>query len=183
MNCYKCTFIFIVLISSLLATCTKTEPDSSVSAAPPIVIRGVPFIKQKYHYCGPAALTSVMNFYGRALNQDEVARHIYTPELKGSLISDMKYYAEENGFRAKTENGDIASVRNLIDSNKPVVLLVDKGRLGINIQHYYVAYGYDPRKEMFIIHDGTKSGNEISYEKLDKEWEKMNRLMLIIENE
>ena len=64
-----------------------------------------------------------------------------------------------------------------------MIALVDKGKLGLKVQHYYVVYGYDPVNKSFIIHDGVKNGRNISYSKFDSEWEKMNRYMLLIENE
>jgi ABC-type bacteriocin/lantibiotic exporter with double-glycine peptidase domain len=177
------TFILLLSVSPVFLSCTKTEINNSSSVSPGAVIPNVPFVKQKYRFCGPAALTSVLRYYGRDTDQDKIAENVYTPELKGSLISDMKHYAEENGFLSETKNGDLKAIITLINENKPVILLVDKGKLGIPIQHYYVVYGYKPENNLFIIHDGKKNGNEISYSKLDKEWEKMNRLMLVINYE
>ena len=177
------TFILLLSISPVFSSCTKTEINNSSSVSPGAVIPNVPFVKQKYRLCGPAALTSVFRYYGRDADQDEIAENVYTPELKGSLISDMKHYAEENGFVAVTNNGDLEAVTILIDENKPVILLVDKGKLGLNVQHYYVVFGYNPGKNLFLVHDGKKNGSEISYSKLDKEWKRMNRLMLVINYE
>lgn len=176
--------LFLLLAFFLiLSGCAASEIKDTDTQYSEIVIENVPFVKQKYRFCGPAALTSVLSYYGQNIDQDEIAENVYTPELKGSLISDMKYYAEEIGFSARTENGNIDKLKTLIDNKHPVILLVDKGRLGIKIQHYYVVYGYSTRDSSFIIHDGKKSGREVSYGKLDSEWIKMNRLMLVINNE
>lgn len=148
-----------------------------------IEIENVPFIKQQYRFCGPAALTSVAKHYGTNVEQDEVAKQVYTSELKGSLISDMKHYAKELGFHSETLNGDLEDLRLLIDQKIPVILLVDRGKLGVAVQHYYVVYGYSLEKSHFLIHDGKKRGNLISSKKLDKEWKKMSRLMLVIRDE
>ena len=147
------------------------------------IIENVPFTKQKYRFCGPAALTSVIKYYGINVEQEKVAKQVYTPELKGSLISDLKHFAKESGFQAETLNGDMENVRSLIDQKIPVILLVDRGKLGVAIQHYYVVYGYSLEKSYFLIHDGKKSGNLISFKKLDNEWKKMNRMMLVIRDE
>ncbi|MGI9533690.1 MAG: cysteine peptidase family C39 domain-containing protein [Thermodesulfobacteriota bacterium] len=177
------TIILILFFSPFLISCTKTDVKNSGSVSRENVIQNVPFVKQKYRFCGPAALTSVFRYYGLSTDQDEIAESVYTPELNGSLISDMKHYAEENGFRAFTDNGNIDKLLLLIDQKTPVILLVDKGKLGVNIQHYYVVYGYNPQKNSFTIHDGRKSGREIGSGKLDGEWKKMNRFMLVINNE
>ena len=159
------SFCILILLPITLC-CTKTDVENSGKTGQENVISNVPFVKQKYRFCGPAALTSVMKYYGLDADQDEIASEVYTPELKGSLISDMKHYAQE-----------------LIDQKNPVIILADKGKLGINVQHYYVVYGYREGEKVFIIHDGSKSGREISYDKLDNEWKKMDRLMLVINYE
>ncbi len=109
------TIILLLFISAVFSSCTKTDINSSGSIDHSTVISGVPFVKQKYQLCGPAALTSVLRYYGSETNQDEIARVVYTPELKGSLISDMKHYAGENGFNASTQNGDLESLIKLIE--------------------------------------------------------------------
>ena len=176
------TFCILILLPITLC-CTKTDVENSGKTGQDNVISNVPFVKQKYRFCGPAALTSVMKYYGLDADQDEIASEVYTPELKGSLISDMKHYAQEKGFLATTGNGSIEGLVELIDQKNPVIILADKGKLGINVQHYYVVYGYREGEKVFIIHDGSKSGREISYDKLDNEWKKMDRLMLVINYE
>ena len=177
------TILLLLFISPVFLSCTKTDINSAGPLSNSKVISGVPFVKQKYQLCGPAALTSVFRYYGSETDQDSIAQNVYTPELNGSLISDMKHYAVEKGFSAATKNGDLHALTALIDQDKPVIVLVDRGKLGVPLQHYYVVYGYNPENKIFITHDGKYEGSQISYAKLDKQWEKMNRLMLVIDNE
>lgn len=145
------------------------------------VIENVPFVKQKDDFCGPAAMASVMAHYGNALGQDEVAELVYTPALNGALISDMENFARDKGFQSKAENGSIEQLKTLINEGVPVILLVDRGKWRLSVPHYYVAYGYVNDGEIFIIHTGFHESVQIESSKLDSEWEKMNRLMLVIE--
>ena len=144
------------------------------------VIEGVPFVKQKDNFCGPAAMASVLEYYGEDITQGEIAGKVYTPKLGGALISDMENFARDNGYRAETINGNIDALEEEIDNGIPVILLVDKGKWKVSVPHYYVVYGYDKDKEVFILHTGDESGQEVKFDKLDSEWEKMNRLMLIV---
>ncbi|HSE83813.1 MAG TPA: C39 family peptidase [Thermodesulfobacteriota bacterium] len=157
---------------------SKYEPgfaSDSVKA-----IEGVPFVKQKNKFCGPAALASVMRFYGRNVSQEEIADNVYTPQLQGALITDMQYYAQEKGYRAETKNGDINLLMSLIDEGVPPIVLVDLGRWVVSVPHYYVIYGYDLDRDTFLLHTGYQSGREIGFHQLDKEWKKMDRLLLIV---
>ena len=145
-----------------------------------IVISNVPFIKQQDKFCGPAAMASVMQFYGQEIDQQEVAEQVYIPELNGALISDMENFARDNGYNTNSTNGDFDLLKSSLDNDHPVIMLVDRGKWKVSVPHYYVAYGYNNTRETIILHTGYKEAQEISFEKLDKEWEKMNRLMLVI---
>lgn len=176
-------FILTLIIISLpIASCAQkgsTHENSSISGDVR-VIEKVPFVKQKDFFCGPAAMASVMRFYGRNITQEEIAKEVYTPKLKGALISDMENYAREAGYKAETKNGDLNTLVSLIDEGTPAIALVDVGRWIISQPHYYVVYGYDKRRNIFFLHTGFARDREISFSRLDKEWEKMNRLLLII---
>jgi ABC-type bacteriocin/lantibiotic exporter with double-glycine peptidase domain len=137
-------------------------------------------VKQKDDFCGPAAMASVMRFYGRDITQEEIAKEVYTPKLRGALISDMEYFAREMGYRAETKNGDLNTLISLINEGVPPIVLVDRGKWVISVPHYYVLYGYNKNRNTFLLHTGFKSAEEMSFSELDKEWKKMNRLVLII---
>ncbi|MEE9238879.1 MAG: C39 family peptidase, partial [Thermodesulfobacteriota bacterium] len=92
-----------------------------------VVVENVPFVKQKDKFCGPAAMASVMQFYGQNIDQDEIGQEVYIPELNGALISDMENFARENGYSVETTNGDIESLKLHIDDQQPIILLVEKG--------------------------------------------------------
>lgn len=172
--------IAAVVITIAAAGVFESRADSAPAAPGRKVIDGVPFIKQKDRYCGPAAMASVMQFYGRDIGQDEIAEAVFTPGLGGALISDMENYAKAEGYRTEAVNGSEESLAMLVDEGTPAILLVDRGKWKVSVPHYYVVYGYDTVKEAFILHTGEKGAQEISYEKLDGEWKKMNRLMLVI---
>lgn len=163
----------------MITGCVQKE-ISSESNNQDVVIEYVPFVKQKDEYCGPASMASVLQFYGQDIDQDEIAESIYIPELNGALISDMENYAHNSGYNVLSTNGSIEILKSSIKSNQPVILLVDRGKWKISVPHYYVAYGYNDEKEIIILHTGDKGDQEISYKKLNKEWEKMNNLMLVI---
>ena len=166
----------------ILPSCNQKEPypqPSSVNANT-VVVENVPFIKQKDKFCGPAAMASVMQFYGQDIDQDEVAKQVYIAELNGALISDMENFAQDNGYNTLSTNGDLEIIKSRLDNNQPVILLVDKGKWKVSVPHYYVAYGYDDVRKTIILHTGYKEAQEISFDKLEIEWEKMNRLMLVV---
>jgi len=174
------TFLsFLAVVILVLPGCAQKDITSE-SHSQSVIIENVPFVKQKDKYCGPSAMASVLQFYGQDVSQDEIAEAIYIPELNGALISDMENYASAKGYSVHTSNGNIEELKTNIDNGIPVILLVDKGKWKVSVPHYYVAYGYNDEKETIILHTGYKKDQEISYAKLNKEWERMNNLMLVV---
>lgn len=169
---------YVLLLSSCSKETINSENLSSLNSAK--IIKNVPFVKQKDKFCGPAAMASVMNFYGQNISQDQIAEEVYSPELKGALISDMENFARKMGYNASTINGDKNILISLVDEGIPSIILVDLGIWVVSVPHYYVVYGYNKSNETFIINTGFTSNKEINFKDLDKEWEKMNRLMLIV---
>jgi len=178
-----CFFILVPFLSIFsIIGCAQKESvhESATNEYGLVVIENVPFVKQKDKFCGPAAMASVMQFYGQSIDQDEIGQKIYIAELNGALISDMENFARQNGYAVESSNGDLGSLKSAIDNQVPVILLVDKGKWKVSIPHYYVAYGYNDEKRAILLHTGFESEQELSFEKLEGEWKKMNRLMLVI---
>ena len=166
----------------LLLGCAQKVPvhDRAAPADEAKILEGVPFVKQKARFCGPAALASVMRFYGDNVSQEEIAEEIYTPKLRGALISDMAYYARQKGYSVETPNGEVNLLVSLLNEGVPPIVLVDRGRWIASIPHYYVIYGYNKKRNTFLLHTGFASNEEIEFSELDREWQKMNRLLLVV---
>lgn len=164
----------------VMQSCGAVKSEKEFTSSELNIINGLPFVKQEYQYCGPSALASVFGYYGKELDQHEIAEKVYTEELKGSLITDMKAYALEMGFDSSIENGDPGSLVSYIDQRVPVIVLVDRGPSLVTIQHFYVIYGYVRGKDYFVINDGNKMQRYISFKELKDQWKKMNNLMLVI---
>jgi len=174
--------LLLLVSTSFITGCTQKEsvPKFATNENNLVIVENVPFVEQKDKFCGPAAMASLMQFYGQTIDQDEIAKEVYIPELNGALISDMENFARENGYSVESSNGNVKALKSLIDNQQPVILLVDKGKWKVSVPHYYVVYGYNDEKETILLHSGFENDQEISFHKLDNEWKKMNRLMLVI---
>ncbi len=106
--------IFPLLI--FFSTCSPTslsrvKANTELEPTRAHFLSEVPFFAQEDHYCGPAALASVLNFYGRELSQEEIAKSIYLPQVKGALNLDLLLYARKQGFEAEIINFDLESLK------------------------------------------------------------------------
>lgn len=138
----------------------------------------VPFVKQKDNFCGPASLSSVLEYYGVKKSQEEIAKAVYDPKLKGALITDLQNYAQSLGFKTQLFTGSLQEVKGYINKGFPVILLIDNGFLWVSVPHYVVVIGYDESR--FYAHTGYEEKRAFSYSELDKKWAKMGRVGLVV---
>lgn len=138
----------------------------------------VPFVKQKDNFCGPASLSSVLNFYGIHVSQEAIGEVVYNPRLKGALITDLENYVKSLGLKAEAKQGKLEDLKAFIDKGIPPIILVDLGRFVASVPHYMVVIGYEG--DNFFLHTGYEKAKSIRAKQLDSIWSKMGRVMLIV---
>lgn len=142
------------------------------------VLDGVPFLPQEEDSCGPSSLAMVLRYYGREASTAEIVRETRTGGLRGTLITDLAAAARNRGFAAEFVTLDLPGLREMIRSGIPVILLVDLGRWMFSRPHYLVAYGYTG--ETLVVHSGRDAGRILPVAEIDRQWEKMNRMALVV---
>ncbi len=157
----------IVLILVLLAT-----------NALAVEIEGVPFVRQDSQFCGPAALASVLSYYGAPVDQKIIGSRVYSEKLQGALITDLEIYARDAGFEAHSASGSIEGLKAEINRRRPVIVLVDQGFWVFSSTHYLVVFGYDG--EGFTAHDGFSASKRYRYEDFKEIWGKMGNAYLLV---
>lgn len=141
-------------------------------------IEGVPFVKQKDEYCGPASLSSVLSYYGHNISQEEIAKHVYIKELKGALITDLENFANRLGFKTILKSSNIDEIKGFLEEKKPVIALIDIGFWVVSKPHYVVIVGYDEKN--FIVHTGYEAGKKIDYREFEERWKKLGNVILVV---
>jgi ABC-type bacteriocin/lantibiotic exporter with double-glycine peptidase domain len=141
-------------------------------------IQGVPFVKQESLFCGPASIESVFAYYGLAIDQGTIAKEVYTEKLQGALITDMQNYARAQGFQTRLDQGTMDTLKTLVKTGRPVLVLVDLGFWVFSKPHYLVVTGYNDRG--FIVHTGYKASQLFEYEEFETIWKKKGCVYLSI---
>lgn len=135
---------------------------------PETIIPNVPFFKQTKYHCGPAALACVYNFHGVRQSADEISERIYSREQKGSLNLQLLIDAREQGLSATMYSGSFEKIKDAVDSEKPLILMLSEGADAL---HYVVVVGYEGSDLSTIItHDGYEPHKEYSRDTLEKKW-------------
>jgi ABC-type bacteriocin/lantibiotic exporter with double-glycine peptidase domain len=178
--------IAVVLQVFLAASCSRITTRLQIVEAitrgeePGHYVSSVPFIYQKDKRCGTAALASVLRYYGDPVSEEGIARDIFSPELKGTLLSDLENFARRRGFYTRVYPGSLSDVKRHIERNEPVIILIDDGFSAYQRPHYLVAVGYNEKRRLVIVHTGPEADALWSYGRLESAWARMNHLCLLI---
>ena len=134
------------------------------------LIKNVPFHPQEIYQCGPASLAGVLNYWGFNISPGEIAAEIYSPNAKGTLDVDMVLYAERKGLKASQDRGNLEGLKSNIDSNRPLVVLVDDGFWVYEQAHFMVVVGYDAGG--LIVNSGKEQNRFIPLGRFMRSWER-----------
>jgi ABC-type bacteriocin/lantibiotic exporter with double-glycine peptidase domain len=174
-------FLLIVLATVLPACSAKRFSD----LRPGLEQRGhyiehVPFYKQTESTCGPAALASVLAFWGRPVDLDTITRKIFLPRLRGTLPMDLEQYAREEGFRTASFSGSLDELKISLRKGVPVICLVDLGFSIYRRPHYITVIGFDDVNSVIIGHDGVQPNSVLDYDAFRSAWDRADRWMIVI---
>lgn len=172
--------VFFTASCSNLTTRLQIIESITNGKEPGHYISSVPFFYQEDRHCGPAALASVLRYYGDLASQEVIAKELFSPELKGSLISDLENFARRRGFYTHIYMGSLSDLKLHIERNEPIIILIDNGFAAYQRPHYLVAVGYSEERRLIIVHTGTEADALWSYERLESAWTRMNHLSLAI---
>jgi hypothetical protein len=142
-------------------------------------IERVPFVKQEPKWCGPAALESVLRFYGVDVTQQAIAKEIALPN--GEVLNlDLKLYARRKGFRAESRRGNLDLLKLWISRDVPVICQLRQSGIGSRAYHFVVVYGFDERDLSFVVHTGERAAQRIPFLDFSRSWQDAGNWMLVI---
>lgn len=168
--------ILLIILSLLLSACTSvTIPTKETLKQHNIsdyhIIENVPVIQQKEHYCGPAALATLIQHSGLSLSQDEAAEMVYTQGRKGTFQHDIISAIQRLNLLAVPVRTSTDLMIEIAD-NHPVLIFQNLGLSWYPMWHYSVITGYDLGEEDFYIHDGRNPAHWRSMYALLRTWKK-----------
>ncbi|CAG0964230.1 hypothetical protein GPROT1_01050 [Gammaproteobacteria bacterium] len=169
----------VLVFAALLAGCAGQHVPLRAPGAGPYV-EGVPFFPQDEYMCGPAALASVIGFYGASSGMDDVAREVYSSKLKGTLPMDLLIYAKGKGFEAKYYRGNLAGLKESLENGAPLILFLNLGYDFYPVGHYVVAVGMDEAAGVVFAHSGTNRERAFTITELEKSWSKTGYSTLLV---
>ncbi len=181
----KAFYAAVLLAILSLASCTaipggsvirdiKERPENGA------FIDGVPFFPQDTSMCGPAALASVIGYWGTPASMNAVAEKVYHERFKGTLPIDMFIYAKELGYEASFYSGTLDDLKKRVSEKIPLILFINTGYALYPRGHYIVVTGYNEKMRMVTAHSAMNANEPFSYDRLLNAWSKTDYSTLLV---
>jgi ABC-type bacteriocin/lantibiotic exporter with double-glycine peptidase domain len=169
----------LLLLALSFAGCAGSLPAAFVPPVGAARLANVPFFPQLDYQCGPASLAGVLNYYGKRITPEEIARAIFRENIRGTVTLDMVLYAREQGLLARWFSGSVGEIVAAINNGSPLIVMVDYGFSVVSRNHYMVVVGYDPKG--IVANSGASRETHISWSDFLPVWERAKRWTLNIE--
>lgn len=179
MNRWAFAPLFLMLLGGCATSSYKDFKESSSHLPQQTKIPNVPLLEQTENFCGPAALSMVLKWSGDPSNMDDVAKHVYTPELQGSLQTDMLTAARRHGRFAMVLPRTQDTFEE-VASGHPVVVLQNLGLSWYPRWHYAVVIGYDLTKDEVYLHSGENKVTALPLDTFYNTWSRSNNWSLLV---
>ena len=144
------------------------------------IISNVPFFPQEQFHCGPATLAMAMNHYNIEITPKELAKDVFTPNLKGSLQVEMKAASRQQGMLAYELTPKLVYLLAEVSVGHPVIVLQNLAIKVYPVWHYALVIGYDLNSKIIILHTGLNEKYEISMKTFEHTWNRGNNWALVV---
>jgi len=144
------------------------------------LIAGVPLYPQDELGCGPAAVASLLAFWGHPVSLEEITQEVYLEKLKGSLPIDLERAAQTHGLAVSSYPGRLEDLRLHLQKNQPVIVFLNLRWRLFPQGHFVVVTGYDEIHSMVIVHSGDQAYERMPVKTFLNAWSKTGYWSLLI---
>ena len=178
-------FLCLITCSLILSACVAPQSKQLQLERPSDLptkayIKNVPFYPQKQFHCGPSTLAMAMNFYGKKLSPNELAKDVFTPGRKGSFQSEMKAAVRKRGMIAYELTPELVYLLAEVSVGHPVIILQNKAVKYYPVWHYALVIGYDLEKNQIYLHSGLNKNYVVSMSVFEFTWKRSNRWAMAV---
>lgn len=163
---------------ALTSGCSSLRP--SLAPAAESLRLEVPFVEQKVAYCGPAALSSALQYYGRDASLDALVKQVYLPGREGSLTLEMTAASRRHELLPYPVKASLDSLIAELDAGHPVLVLQNLGFNWWPQWHYALLVGYEQGGEKLLLHSGEIPYYEISSGTFMRTWARSEHWGLVL---
>lgn len=164
----------------LTAGCVTTAPPTRTPGAGAVAVDGVPALDYGIDRCAAGALTSVLRYWGRDVDIDELAAEL--PVVRNGVLSvDLLIEARERGFDARIVEGSLPYLEEAIREGEPLILMLRVVKAPVperDLFHYVVVDGVDSANGLVRLHFGKGEATWGELAKIRRAWEATDNFVL-----
>jgi hypothetical protein len=170
----------------LLSGCASTPQSEKIRSDGPgrlplaVELTSTPFYPQTQHQCGPAALATVMQYYGVKATPEELAQQVYIPQREGSLQIEMTVATRRHDLLPYKLEPQLSSLFTEVAAGNPVLVLQNPGFEWFPQWHYAVVVGYDLGSHDIILRSGTTERWVTPIDVFERTWQRADFWALVI---
>ena len=173
------------LLLGLIGACSTPKQTLEIRDNPPDIsalreLISTPFFPQTEYHCGPAALATVIEYYGISAKPDEIVPLIYTPGLKGTLQIEVVAATRRFDLLPVKLDGNLASLFSEVDAGNPVLVLQNLGLDALPYWHYAIVVGYDLDAQTLVLRSGTEKRLIRPFGNFERTWQRGGYWALVI---
>lgn len=174
----------LLLLAVLLTGCSHTPQTQqliSQSFKPKQVeLETVPFFPQTQYQCGPAALATVMQYRGIAIEPEALTEQVYIPEKKGSLQIEMVAATRRQGLMPYPLAPQMEDLLTEVANGNPVLVMQNLGYNWKPFWHYAVVIGFDMETQELILRSGETKRWLTTLSTFERTWARTGQWALVI---
>lgn len=134
------------------------------------LIEDAPFVAQDDYYCGPSALSMMLQAQGIAPSLQTLTDMVYVPARQGSFQIELKAAARRFDLLPYQLAPNIEDVFREVASGNPVLVLQNLALQSSPTWHYAVVVGYDLDQKEVILHSGLEPFSRIAIGTFERTW-------------
>ncbi|HLG52413.1 MAG TPA: PA2778 family cysteine peptidase [Steroidobacteraceae bacterium] len=175
------------MIRAALPTAALLVGLAGCAASPPLAhgiplelsraleLRDTPFFPQEDYQCGPAALATVLQASGIAVEPTALAPQVYLPKRRGSLQAELIGATRRHGRLAYQLPGTGQALLAELSEGRPVLLLQNLRVKALPVWHYAVLVGYDADRNVAVLRSGRHERLEMRWQSFARSWDRAGR--------
>ena len=160
----------------LLSACAATPQSHIILSSPPhslplkFELSDTPFYPQTQYQCGPAALATLLKFYGQTVSIESLSKQMYIPDRQGSLQVELISTARSHNMLPYPLKPQLLDLLTEIAAGNPVLVLQNLGFSWLPQWHYAVVVGYDIEENEIILRSGTTKRWTSPFKVFERTW-------------
>jgi tetratricopeptide (TPR) repeat protein len=174
-----------VFICTVLSGCSPLPLDPLQNDWPAdlpqsMVLKNIPFVAQRDHECGPAALAMVLQAAGVNAPLQQLVEQVYLPGRKGSLQVEMLAASRRHGMLAYPLQPQLEAVLREVAAGHPVLVFQNLSLPVYPVWHYAVVIGFDSHRRTVLLHSGVTPLLEMPFFTFEQTWARGSRWSMVV---